>query len=59
MIYLSEKKSFEVGGMKITKLVSQDQIDQFVQGIPEEEKQDVKDVILALNEEGLIKIEEA
>ncbi|QNO15288.1 hypothetical protein HYG86_11200 [Alkalicella caledoniensis] len=56
---MSEKKTFEVGGMKITKLVSQNQIDQFVQTLPEEEKQDVKNVILALNEEGLIKIEEA
>lgn len=52
------KNSFEVGGMKITKLVTQGEIDQFVQKLPDENKQDIKDVILALNEQGLIKIEE-
>lgn len=56
---MTDKRSFEVGGMKITKLVSQGEIDQFVQNLPDENKQDVKDVILALNEQGLIKIEEA
>lgn len=55
---MSDKKSFEVGGMRVTKLVSQNEIDQFVQNLPDEDKQDVKDVIMALNQEGLIKIEE-
>jgi len=42
----------------VTKLVEQDEIDRFVASLPPEKKVDVKDVILALHEEGLIRIEE-
>ncbi|SES95407.1 hypothetical protein [Anaerobranca gottschalkii] len=55
---MEEKRTFEVGGMRVTKLVNQKEIDQFVQNLPEESKQDVKDVIMALHQQGLIKIEE-
>lgn len=49
---------FTVGNLKVTKLVDQSQIDAFVSALPPEKKADVKDVILALHEEGLINIEE-
>lgn len=50
--------TFTVGNLKVTKLVEQDQIDAFVSTLPPEKKADVKDVIMALHEEGLIDIEE-
>lgn len=50
--------TFMVGNLKVTKKVEQNQIDAFVQTLPEEKKADVKDVIMALHEEGLIDIEE-
>ncbi len=56
---MSNNKSFEVGGMKITKLVPQSEIDAFVQSLPDQEKEDIKNVIMALNEQGYISIEEA
>jgi len=49
---------FTVGNLKVTKLVDQTQIDAFVATLPPEKKVDVKDVIVALHEEGLINIEE-
>lgn len=49
---------FTVGNLKVTKLVEQAQIDAFVSTLPAEKKQDVKDVIIALHDEGLIDIEE-
>ena len=49
---------FTVGNLKVTKLVDQAQIDSFVSSQPPEKKADVKDVILALHEKGLINIEE-
>ncbi len=49
---------FTVGNLKVTKLVDQAQIDSFVSSLPPEKKADVKDVILALHEKGLINIEE-
>lgn len=49
---------FTVGNLKVTKLVDQTQIDAFVQTLPPAKKADVKDVIMALHEEGLIDIEE-
>ena len=50
--------TFTVGNLKVTKKVEQGQIDAFVQTLPPEKKADVKDVIMALHEEGLIDIEE-
>ncbi|MBS4021450.1 MAG: hypothetical protein KGZ79_03375 [Dethiobacter sp.] len=50
--------TFTVGNLKVKKLVEQAQIDSFVVTLPAEKKADVKDVILALHEEGLIEIEE-
>ncbi len=50
--------TFTVGNLKVTKLVEQTEIDSFVATLPDEKKADVKDVIMALHEEGLIEIEE-
>ncbi len=50
--------SFIVGNLKVTKLVGQEQIDTFVASLPQNKKSDVKDVIVALHEAGLIDIEE-
>jgi hypothetical protein len=47
-----------VGGLKVTKLVGQEEIDSFVAALPPEKKADMKDVILALHEKGMIEIEE-
>jgi hypothetical protein len=44
--------------LKVTKLVEQEKIDQFVATLPPEKKADMKDVIVALHEQGLISIEE-
>jgi len=49
---------FTVGNLKVTKLVDQSRIDAFVSSLPPEKKADVKDVIIALHEEGLINIEQ-
>jgi len=50
--------TFTVGNLKVTKLVDQSQIQAFVDTLPPEKKADMKDVIMALHEEGLIDIEE-
>ncbi len=50
--------TFTVGNLKVTKLVDQGSIDQFVANLPDEKKTDVKDVIMALHEAGLIEISE-
>lgn len=50
--------SFVVGNLKVTKLVEQEQIDSFVAALPQEKRIDVKDVITALHEAGLIDIAE-
>jgi len=42
----------------VTKLVGQEEIDSFVSGLPPEKKADMKEVILALHEQGMIEIEE-
>jgi len=47
-----------VGNLKVTKLVGQNEIDAFVASLPAEKKADVKDVIMALHENGLIEIEQ-
>lgn len=49
---------FTVGNLKVTKLVDQKEINDFVASLPAEKKADVKDVIMALHEKGLIEIEE-
>ncbi len=43
----------------MTKLVEQEEIDTFVASLPPEKKADMKDVIVALHEKGLIEIEES
>jgi hypothetical protein len=50
--------TFTVGNLKVTKLVDQSQIQAFVDTLPPEKKADMKDVIMALHQEGLIDIEE-
>ena len=50
--------TFTVGNLKVTKLVDQGKIDEYVATLPAETKADVKDVIVALHEAGLIDIEE-
>lgn len=50
--------TFTVGNLKVTKLVDQQQIEQFVSQLPDEQRADMKDVIMALHEAGLIEIEE-
>lgn len=50
--------NFVVGNLKVTKLVEQEQIDSFVAALPQEKRIDVKDVITALHEAGLIDIAE-
>ena len=50
--------SFVVGNLKVTKLVNQEQINDFVAGLPQDKKADMKDVILALHDAGLIAVEE-
>lgn len=50
--------TFTVGNLKVTKRVDQGQIDSFVATLPAETKADVKNVIMALHEAGLIDIEE-
>ncbi|MCL5982165.1 MAG: hypothetical protein M1571_06615 [Firmicutes bacterium] len=50
--------NFVVGNLKVTKLVGQEQIDSFVAALPQEKRADVKDVITALHEAGLIDIAE-
>ena len=43
----------------VLDLVGQEEIDSFVAGLPPEKKADMKEVILALHEKGLIEIEES
>lgn len=50
--------SFVVGNLKVTKLAEQKQIDSFVATLPQDKKADIKDVIMALHEAGLINIEQ-
>jgi len=54
-----QEKSFVVGGVKITRNCSQDELDAFVGNLSQEQKQDVKDVIRALIHAGLVSIEQA
>jgi len=55
---LENKGTFTVDGLKVTKHVDQAQIDQFVSNLPENKRADMKDILMALHEEGLITIEE-
>ncbi|MBT9172831.1 MAG: hypothetical protein DDT21_01217 [Syntrophomonadaceae bacterium] len=50
--------SFVVGNLKVTKLVGQKKIDSFVAAMPQDKKADIKDVIIALHEAGLINVEQ-
>ncbi len=50
--------TFEIGGLKVTSHVEKSEINAFVAQLPPEKRADIKDVLLALHEEGLITIEE-
>lgn len=51
-------KTFTVGGLKITRHCTQEEMDEFVGKLPPEQKQDVKDVIRALLSAEMISIEQ-
>ncbi len=50
------EKTFTVGGLKITRHCTQEEMDQFVDKLPLAQKQDVKDVLKELLGAGLISI---
>lgn len=50
--------TFNVGGLKVTRHCSQAEMDQFVNQLPSDKKQDVKDVLKELLAAGLISVEE-
>jgi hypothetical protein len=50
-------KTFTVGGLKITRHCTQEEMDEFVGKLSAEQKQDVKDVIKALLNADLISLE--
>lgn len=50
--------TFEIGGLKVTSHVDKEVLNEFVDQLPPEKRADMKDVLLALHEEGLITIEE-
>lgn len=50
--------TFTVGGLKVTRHCSQSEMDQFVGKLPENKKQDVKDVLKELLAAGMISVEE-
>lgn len=51
-------KTFEIGGLKVTSHVDKSEINAFVAQLPPEKRADLKDILMALHEEGLITIEE-
>lgn len=51
-------KTFNVGGLKITRHCTQEEMDEFVGKLPAEQKQDVKDVLKALLNENMISLEQ-
>ena len=51
-------RTFEVGGIKVTSHVEKEELNRFVAKLPPEKRQDLKDVLLSLDAEGLITIEE-
>ncbi len=50
--------SFEIGGLKVISHVDKEKLNAFVAELPPDKKGDIKDVLLALHEAGLITIEE-
>jgi len=52
------EKTFSIGGLKVTRHCSQEEMDDFVGKLPAAQKQDVKDVLKALLSAGMISIEE-
>lgn len=52
------EKTFSIGGLKVTRHCSQEEMDEFVGKLPAAQKQDVKDVLKALLSAGMISIEE-
>lgn len=53
------EKTFTVGGLKVTRNCTQEELDSFVGKLPNEQKQDVKDVLKALLSAGMISIEQS
>ena len=51
-------RTFEIGGLKVTSHAEKSEINAFVSQLPPEKRADLKEVLLALHEEGLITIEE-
>lgn len=51
------KKQFQVGGVTVTRLCSQEEMEAFVDRLPAEQKQDVSNVLRALVNAGLIEIQ--
>lgn len=49
-------KTFTVGGLKVTRHCTQQEMDEFVGKLSPAQKQDVKDVLKALLSAGLISI---
>jgi hypothetical protein len=49
-------KTFTLGGHRITRTCSREELEEFVGKLPEAQKQDVKDVLKALLSAGLISI---
>ncbi len=50
-------KTFEIGGMKVTRHVEKEELNRFVDSLPPEKKGDLNEVLNALHQEGLITIE--
>lgn len=51
-------RTFEIGGLKVTSHVEKEELNAFVATLPPEKRGDIRDVLLALHEEGLITIED-
>lgn len=52
------EKTFTIGGLKVTRHCSQEELDEFVGKLPTAQKQDVKDVLKALLSAGMISIQQ-
>lgn len=50
------EKTFTVGGHRITRHCTKEEMDEFIDKLPATQKQDVKDVLKALFSAGLISI---
>lgn len=51
-------RTFEIGGLKVTSHVEKEELNAFVATLPPEKRNDIRDVLMALHEEGLITIED-